>query len=329
MGSSLKDSYEGKVVIVTGGSGYIGSALIDKLKKFNCQIIRTSRTKLVPIDGVQDKTLDLTSKESWIEIVSSANVVFHLAGNTSIPFAEKNVDSSLLSNLLPIANLIYASKKLKSCPKVIYASTATVYGMIDIQPVSEEVIPRPVSIYDLHKLYAEQHLTMASNQGLLSAKSLRLANVYGPSLSESHSEDRGIVSRITKAFMQGHTVNAYGGGNYLRDYIYIDDVVDAFLCSGIADSPHTVLNVASGIGTTVKAVFEMIAGEVGESTGISANIIDTDWPQNINIIETRNFIASNKKLKSMLGWKVNVPLKTGIQRLVKHYSLPNKDHEGD
>jgi UDP-glucose 4-epimerase len=320
MSSSLKDSYEGKVVLVTGGSGYIGSALIDKLKKFNCQIIRTSRTKGVPIAGVQDKILDLESKESWIEIVSSADVVFHLAGNTSIPFAEENVDNSLLSNLLPIANLIYASKKLKSCPKVIYASTATVYGMIETLPVSEEVIPRPVSIYDLHKLYAEQHLTMASNQGFLSAKSLRLANVYGPSLSESHSEDRGILSRITKACMQGHTVNAYGGGNYLRDYIYIDDVVDAFLCSGIAGSPHTVLNVASGIGTTVKAAFEMIADEVEKNTGISANVIDTNWPQNINIIETRNFIASNNKLKSMLGWKVNVPLKTGIQRLVQHYS---------
>ena len=320
MSSSLKDSYEGKVVLVTGGSGYIGSALIDKLKKFNCQIIRTSRTKGVPIAGVQDKILDLESKESWIEIVSSADVVFHLAGNTSIPFAEENVDNSLLSNLLPIANLIYASKKLKSCPKVIYASTATVYGMIETLPVSEEVIPRPVSIYDLHKLYAEQHLTMASNQGFLSAKSLRLANVYGPSLSESHSEDRGILSRITKACMQGHTVNAYGGGNYLRDYIYIDDVVDAFLWSGIAGSPHTVLNVASGIGTTVKAAFEMIADEVEKNTGISANVIDTNWPQNINIIETRNFIASNNKLKSMLGWKVNVPLKTGIQRLVQHYS---------
>jgi UDP-glucose 4-epimerase len=320
MDISLKNSYEGTVVLVTGGSGYIGSALIDQLKKFNCQIIRTSRTKLIPIDGVQDKTLDLTSKDSWIEIISSADVVFHLAGNTSIPFAEKNVDSSLMSNLIPIANLIDASKKLKCCPKVIFASTATVYGMIDIQPVSEEVIPKPVSIYDLHKLYAEQYLTMANNQGLLSAKSLRLANVYGPSLSESHSEDRGILSRITKACMQGHTIDAYGGGNYLRDYIYIDDVVDAFLCSGIADSPYTVLNVASGIGTTVKEVFEMIAGEVEKSTGISANIVDTSWPQNINIIETRNFIASNKKLKSMLGWKVNVPLKIGIQRLVKHYS---------
>ena len=120
--------------------------------------------------------------------------------------------------------------------------------------------------------------------------------------------------------MQGHTINAYGGGNYLRDYIYIDDVVDAFLCSGIADSPHIVLNVASGVGTTVRVVFEMIANEVEKNIGISSIIQDSNWPDNTNIIETRNFIASNERLKSLLDWKVNVPLGTGIKRLVKHYS---------
>lgn len=312
--------FRGRNIVVTGGSGYIGSALINKLQKYNCKIIRTSRTTLNPIEGVQDKILDLTSKESWVELVSTADIIFHLAGNTSIALAEENIDDSLLSNLLPIANLVYASKKLKLSPRVVYASTCTVYGMTDIHPVSEEEMPRPVSIYDLHKQCVEQHLTMASRQGFISAKSLRLANVYGPSLSESGSKDRDVLSKITKACMQGETINVYGGGEYLRDYIYIDDVVDAFLCACISDSSDTVINVASGIGTTLKEVFQMIAGEVEKSTGISANIVDTSWPQNINIIETRNFIASNKKLKSMLGWKVNVPLKIGIQRLVKHYN---------
>jgi len=317
----LKESFfRGKSVVVTGGSVYIGSALINKLQKYNCKIIRTSRTTLIPIDGVQDKILDLASKESWIEIVSTADFIFHLAGNTSIAFAEENIDDSLLANLLPIANLVYASKKLKLSPRVIYASTATVYGMTNLHPVSEEVMPRPVSIYDLHKLHVEQHLTMASNQGFLSAKSLRLTNVYGPSLSESGSKDRGILSKITQACMQGDTIKAYGGGDYLRDYIYIDDVVDAFLCACISDTADTVINVASGVGTTVKEVFKMISDEVAKNKGVHCNIKDTDWPENINIIEKRNFIASNNKLKSMLGWKVNVPLKAGIQRLVKHYS---------
>jgi UDP-glucose 4-epimerase len=320
MDYNLRTFYDEKVVVVTGGSGYIGSALINKLQKYNCKIIRTCRGTLNPIDGVQDKILDLTKKESWVEIMSTADIIFHLAGNTSIAFAEENIDDSLLSNLLPIANLVYASKKLKRSPRVVYASTVTVYGMTDFNPVTEEVIPRPVSVYDLHKLYVEQHLTMANNQGFLNAKSLRLANVYGPSLSESGSKDRGILSKITQACMQGDTINAYGGGDYLRDYIYIDDVVDAFLYVCISDSPDTVINVASGVGTTVKEVFQMISDEVEKNKAVCCNIKDVDWPENINIIEKRNFIASNDKLKSMPGWKVNTPLKTGIQRLVQHHS---------
>jgi nucleoside-diphosphate-sugar epimerase len=120
--------------------------------------------------------------------------------------------------------------------------------------------------------------------------------------------------------MQGETINAYGGGDYLRDYIYIDDVVDAFLRSCIFDSPDTVINVASGVGTKVKEVFQMISNEVEKNQGICCNIKDTDWPENTNIIEKRNFIASNNKLKSKFVWKVNTPLKTGIYKLVQHYS---------
>ena len=155
---NLSVFYDEKVVAVTGGSGYIGSALINKLQKYNCKIIRTSRTTLVPIDGVQDKILDLKIKESWVELVSTADIIFHLAGNTSIAFAEENIDDSLLSNLLPITNLVYASKKLNLSPKVVYASTVTLYGLTNEFPVLESTPPNPITTYDLHKLYAEQEL---------------------------------------------------------------------------------------------------------------------------------------------------------------------------
>jgi UDP-glucose 4-epimerase len=314
------DFFKGKIIAVTGGSGYIGSALINKLQKYNCKIIRVSRASLISLEGVEDKIYDLTNKDCWIELVSVVDIIFHLAGNTSIAFAEENIYESLSSNLLPVVNLVDASKKLKLSPKVIYASSATVYGMTDLLPVTEDLMVKPVSIYDLHKLYVEQHLTMANNQGIISAKSLRLSNVYGPSLSESNSKDRGILSQITKACMEGNNINVYGGGNYLRDYIFIDDVVDAFLCASISNNSHTIFNVSSGVGTSVKEVFQMIADEVRKNKGIFCNVEDTDWPNNTNIIEKRNFIGSNNKLKSMLGWERNVTLEEGIQRLVHFYS---------
>jgi nucleoside-diphosphate-sugar epimerase len=123
--------------------------------------------------------------------------------------------------------------------------------------------------------------------------------------------------------MQGDTIKAYGGGDYLRDYIYIDDVVDAFLYACISDTADTVINVASGVGTTVKEVFQMISDEVEKNKGVCCNIKDTDWPKNINIIEKRNFIASIELLKSLSKWAPSTPLEFGIKSLVAHYNKEN------
>ena len=312
--------YDKKVVVVTGGSGYIGSALINKLQKYNCKIIRTSRTKLLPIVGVQDKILDLKSKESWIELVSTADIIFHLAGNTSIYDAEKNPKKSLRSTLLPITQLISASRELSRVPRVVFASTVTVYGLTNEFPVAESTKPNPITTYDLHKLFAEQELSIASQNNIINSIILRLANVYGPSLSESKAEDRGILNKLTRMRFEGKSIQIYGDGNNIRDYVYIDDVVDAFVHASIIVSAENIFNVASGVGTKVNQVFSLISSEVEKHTGISGVVENVDWPKGINKIEKRNFIGSVELLKSLSGWSPGIPLEEGIKFLVNHYA---------
>ena len=89
--------------------------------------------------------------------------------------------------------------------------------------------PNPITTYDLHKFFAEQQLLVASSSNIIGAISLRLANVYGPSSTESLAQDRGILSKITRMSFELKNLQIYGNGEYLRDYIYIDDVVNAFL----------------------------------------------------------------------------------------------------
>ena len=312
--------YDKKVIAVTGGSGYIGSKIINKLRKYNCKIIRTSRNMLAPIDGIEDKILDLNSKESWLELVSTADIIFHLSGNTSIAFAEENVNESLMSNLLPIHNLVYASKKLKRSPRIVYASTVTVYGLTDVFPVEESKTPNPITKYDLHKFYAEQELSLASQNKILNPIILRLANVYGPSISESRSKDRGILNKLTRMRFEGKNIQIYGYGNNIRDYVYIDDVVDAFLHASIIDSAENIFNVASGVGTKLKQVFRLISLEVEKHTGVSAIVEKIDWPKDINEIEKRNFIGSVQRIKAVSEWSPNISLEKGIKFLVNHYA---------
>ena len=194
----ISNKLEGKVVAITGASGYIGSALIQELEKYSLKIIRISRTELVPKDGVEDWILDLNKNSSWIRIVSKSDIIFHLSGNTSIYNAEKGRKESLISTLFPIIQLINASKKLSRIPRVVFSSTATVYGLTEVLPVLETRRPNPITTYDLHKFFAEQQLLLASSCNIINAISLRLANVYGPSPTESLAKDRGTLSKITR-----------------------------------------------------------------------------------------------------------------------------------
>ena len=329
----IRKKLEGKVVSITGASGYIGSALTQELEKYSLKIIRISRKKLVPKDGVEDWVLDLNKKSSWIRIVKKSDIIFHLSGNTSIYSAEKDPNESLKSTLFPIIQLINASKKISRIPRVVFSSTATVYGLTKELPVLETSQPNPITTYDLHKFFAEQQLLLASSCNIIDAISLRLANVYGPSPTESLAKDRGVLSKITRMKFELKNLQIYGNGEYLRDYIYIDDVVNAFLHASVMNYNILLnrndisLNVASGKGTKVIEVFKLISNEVEKITGISGAIKNVPWPKEINEIEKRNYIASIELFKSLSGWEPSVSLDEGIQLLVKHYSKEFNSNE--
>ena len=200
------------------------------------------------------------------------------------------------------------------------------YGLTEVLPVLETRQPNPITTYDLHKFFAEQQLLLASSCNTIDAISLRLANVYGPSPTEALAKDRGILSKITRMKFELKDLYIYGGGEYLRDYIYIDDVVNAFLHASVMnynnlfDKNDIILNVASGKGATVIEVFKLISSEVEKITGTKGTIKNVAWPKETNDIEKRNYIASIKLFKSLTGWEPTVPLQEGIQLLVKHYS---------
>ena len=315
-----KNELAGKVVAITGASGYIGSALTLELNRYSVKIVRVSRTKLPPIEGIKDLVLDLSIASSWIRIVSEVDIIFHLAGNSSLNYAEKNPKESLKSTLLPISQLISASRELCRSPTVVFASTATVYGLTNEFPVVESIKPNPISTYDLNKLFAEQELFTASQKNIINSINLRLANVYGPSLTESRTENRGILNRFTRMGLEGKKIQIYGDGNNIRDYVYIDDVVNAFLHASIIDSTENIFNVSSGVGTKIKKVFNLISSEVEKHSGVSGVVENVDWPKGINEIEKRNFIGSIELLKSLSEWAPSVSLEEGIKFLVNHYA---------
>jgi len=306
-----------KTIAITGASGYIGSALTFELLKLPVNILRISRKKISTVTGTEDLILDLNEKESWQTIVSRADIIFHLAGNTSIYLAEEDPEENKISTIKPINLLIDASKELSQIPRVIFTSTVTVYGLTDKFPVTENTIPIPLTVYDEHKLEAEKILANASEASLINATSIRLSNVYGPSIGKSSSADRGVFNKIAKNAFIGKDISIFGDGNYIRDYIYIDDVVSALIKIAFIDNvEYSSLNLVSGVGVKIKDAFKMIADEVFKFSGTEVNIKKSPWPDNLSPIELRNFIGSNIKLSKIADWSPQYNLKKGIVKLV-------------
>ena len=303
---------------VIGASGYIGSKLVNKLTDSGCNVIRSSRRDTITNGDSEFVMAELDSLDFWLNIVEKSDVIIHLAGNTSINVANDNPALDLNSSVVPIYRLIEACKILRKRPRVVFASTVTVYGFTDNLPVSEATAENPESFYDLHKFFVERQLVLATKLNICDGVSLRLANVYGPSSANSSANDRGILNKIIGLALAGDIVSLYGGGNYIRDYIYIDDVVDAFILASISSkSAGEVFNVGSGVGTSVRDAFNAVTQEVYRQTNKIIEMKDVPWPKNSPKIDMRNFTASIKKAHTCLGWSPKVSLQTGIATTVK------------
>ncbi|MEO8677457.1 MAG: NAD-dependent epimerase/dehydratase family protein [Vicinamibacterales bacterium] len=291
---------------VTGSSGYLGSAVTEWL--------RTTAARVVPVSRPD---ADVRTKDCWSAIVANADVIFHLAGNTSVADAARDPDGSWQSTVVPIGHLAEAAREAGRRPRVVFASTATVYGLTGHLPVDEDAETSPITIYDRHKLSAEQRLASASADGVIDGVSLRLANVYGPSPATSSAGDRGVLNTVTRLAVAGDDVCLFGDGDYLRDYVYVGDVVRAFVMAGAQPGAGSC-NVASGTGTTVRDAFHLAVERARRATGKRSAIRHAAWPEAADPIEHRQFTANIERMAVTYGWRPAVTLTEGIDQLVAH-----------
>ena len=323
MSTEITNLYFGKKIVVTGCSGYIAGALICSLKLFNVKILGISRNDQISHQNIDYLYGDISKYGIWEEIIDFADIIFHLAGNTSVYDAENDPEQSFVSSVLPVIHLIKAAKKKKKKVRVVYASTATLYGFPQGLPVDEHTLPEPTTVYDLHKTFAENELKLASSKYVLESVSMRLANVYGPSIAISGSNDRGIVNRLTKQALQGVNLKLYGHGNYFRDYVYIDDVMTCLLLGGISSGVSgKSFVVASGNSISIKDAFKIIAKEAAKVSGIEILVSKTDWPEKTDEIEKRNFIVDTSYFKRAFGWRPQIRFRQGVKNMIKAFSNP-------
>ena len=252
-------------ITVTGGAGFIGSHLVDRLIEdgHTVQVIDNLYTgnKEFVHSKAQFVELDIRDPKLYSVLEEfRPDYIFHEAAQTEVSTSMSNPMLDCDINLMGLINLLNAAVKL-DVKKFLMPSSAAVYGNLDTLPLNEEMIGNPSSFYGLTKLTTEHYLRIYHEAFGLPYVCYRYSNVFGP--RQGNGGEGGVISIFAKAIVQGSPIIIYGDGKQTRDFIYVDDVVEANIL-GMQHQVTGIYNVSTGISSSVNLLvdeFRNISGK--------------------------------------------------------------------
>ena len=303
--------------LITGGAGFIGSHLVnylisigidsltvlDNLSKGNCSNLDDD------IDRVVFKEIDITDFD-WLDFLSNSNFdcIFQFAGNADVQNSVDNPDFDYKLNLHATFSLIEAIRKLRWPGRLVFSSSAAVYGNPLKLPVSESDPAYPISPYGVSKLAVERYISVYCQSYDIRACSLRTASVYGPRLHK-----QVVFDIFRKISLNPETINIYGDGSQTRDFIFVQDVARAAVAiANNAQLKGEVYNVASGRSYSIIQLIKMISRSLGKDPEIKST-------GDLRIGDPVFWEFDIKKLEN-LGFKPKFSLDQGISITKEWYS---------
>ncbi|NJE04785.1 SDR family oxidoreductase [Thermococcus sp. M36] len=299
-----------KLVVVTGGAGFIGSHIAWELVKDNEVIIidnlYTGKEENVP-PGAKLVRADIRDYEAIAELISNADYVFHEAAQVSVVESVQNPIFTEEVNVLGTLNILRAL--LEGHGKLIFASSAAVYGDNPNLPLKETERPKPLSPYGVTKATAEEYLRVFHELYGLPVVALRYFNVFGP--RQGFNQYAGVISIFINRALKNEPLVIFGDGKQTRDFIYVKDIVRANVL--VAESRRAngrVFNVATGRQTSILELATKIIEIAGANTSI---LFDKPRPGDI-----RHSLADIGEIKK-LGFEPEWSLEEGLKKTVEWY----------
>lgn len=306
-------------VVVTGGAGFIGSHIVEYWVNQGAEVhvidnLRTgflSNIKQFP--QVIFHYGSVTDKSLVFEVLKSADYVHHLAAMVSVPESIEKPYECVEINIIGLLNILEAAKFHK-VKKVVFSSSAAVYGNSAQLPKTINTMPEPKSPYGITKLEGEYYLKMYNEQYGLGAVSLRYFNVFGPRQNPNSHYAAAIPIFISKA-LANQPITIYGDGEQTRDFIYVKDVVKANILAATTDNINGVFNIALGKSTTINE----IAKEIIRITKSKSTIIYEDE----RLGDIRHSCASIDESIERLKFVPNFSLDSGLLETINYFRSIN------
>jgi len=294
-------------VIITGGAGFIGSHLADKLINQGVEVIIIDNLSTGKKENLNPKALFVNinlstiniKKLHWqlfpMKVFKNVDVVFHLAATPQVQYSIDNPTDN--NNLHSLINTLELSKKIEA-KRFVFSSSSAVYGNPKITPISETHPTNPLSPYALHKLVGEQYCKLYSDVYNLDTVCLRYFNVYGDRMPNKGAY-RSVISIFKEQYNKNQPLNIVNDGEQKRDFIHVNDIIQANILVANLTKKHKgdIFNVGTGQAYTVNKIADMFGGnkKYGEKR-----------------IEPKNSIAENAKIRLDLDWEPKNKLKTWI-----------------
>jgi len=318
-----------KRILVTGASGYLGTALLSSLYGIRCRIIalaRDTKSVLTPYESevsVHSRQIDLANSSIWLDVLRETrpDVIINLAAHEHRRNSPHSPFEDLTVNAATVLELLEACVDLDLKPRIVLASSANIAGCAGTITVNEDTPDQPLTLFAIHKLAAEQYLNYYANRFNLCGVALRFVNIYGPlPTRDADLEARIILNSIMRRALAGGPLYLYRNQKCLRDFIYIDDAVRAICAVAQAETirPGAKYIVGSGDGHTLQQILNEITSQVENLRGLHVEI-HSDEEATLEPIDWRNFIADYSRLEAATGWTPRTRLARGIDLTLRAF----------
>jgi UDP-glucose 4-epimerase len=298
--------------LVTGGAGFIGSNLVDKLIEKGHEVAVIDNLSTGKKENINSSAkfyqFDICDSGELYKYFEGVDFVFHLAAIPSVPISIKEPVSTSKINILGTINVLKAASDAK-VKRVIFASSSAVYGEQKDFPIKESATLNFKSPYALHKLVGEQYARLFTDIYKLPVICLRYFNVYGPRI-DVDSDYSLVLGKFLKLHAQNMPLTVFGDGNQTRSFCYIDDVVEANIKASESDKlvGGEIINIGHEKSFSINGLAELIGGKIQYLPERLGDILHTQ--------------ADISLAKELLGWEPKFNLKDGVEK-TKQWFLKN------